>query len=111
MPERRNDEVLEREPITKKNEKLEHPRQYQVIFLNDDWTEISFVVDQLKKHFHHSEEDANAMAQEVHTSGKGIAGCYQRDIAETKAMAVMDEAKAQEFPLQVVIAPDPNSSN
>ena len=37
---------------------------------------------------------------DVHHSGAGICGLYSRDIAETKAMQVMEQARLNQHPLQ-----------
>jgi ATP-dependent Clp protease adaptor protein ClpS len=104
----KKDNVLDRDPILKRENKVERPRMWKVIFLNDDFTTIEFVIDMLKKHFHHSEEAANALAAEVHKSGQGVAGIYTHEVAETKCLEVMKEAKTKEFPLQVVMSPIKN---
>ncbi len=42
----------------------------------------------------------------VHRAGKGIAGVYTRDIAETKAVQVSDCAREYEMPLRVTAEPE-----
>jgi len=101
-----DDTVLDNSVITKREEKVKKPRMWKVIFLNDDFTTVEFVVDMLKKHFRHSEEGAVMLAQTVHTKGSAVAGVYQFEVSETKAQAVLQEAKAKEFPLQVVLQPE-----
>lgn len=107
--ENKKDNVLDRAPILKRENKVEKPRMWKVIFLNDDFTTVEFVVDMLKKYFHHSEEAAISLAAEVHKGGSGVAGVYTHEVAETKCNEVMNEAKVKEFPLQVVIAPIKNN--
>lgn len=107
--ENKRDNILDREPILKRENKVDKPRMWKVIFLNDDFTTVEFVVEMLKKYFHHSDEAANALAAEVHKGGSGIAGVYTHEVAETKCVEVMKEAKVKEFPLQVVIAPIKNN--
>jgi ATP-dependent Clp protease adaptor protein ClpS len=107
--ENKRDNVLDREPILKKDIKVEKPRMWKVLFLNDDFTTIQFVVEMLKKHFRHTEESAISIATEIHQKGNGVAGIYTFEVAETKAYEVMSEAKIKEFPLQVVIQPIKNN--
>jgi ATP-dependent Clp protease adaptor protein ClpS len=42
---------------------------------------------------------------EVHRKGKGIAGTYTHEVAETKKLITLDLAKAHEFPLKAEIEP------
>lgn len=106
-----NENLMEKDPITKKQNKVERPRMWKVIFMNDDFTEVSFVEEMLQKHFRHTYEEASAISHIIHTEGQGVAGTYQKEVAEQKAIDVINEAKAREFPLQVVIAPEAPENN
>jgi ATP-dependent Clp protease adaptor protein ClpS len=103
------DNVIDRDPISKKEIKIDKPRMWQVLFLNDDFTTVEFVIEMLKKYFHHTEEAAVTIAVEVHQTGKGIAGVYTYEVAETKVYEVMGEAKVREFPLKLVLEPIENN--
>ena len=92
--------VLEKEP------KVRRARRYCVVFYNDDYTHKWFVVHVLEQFFRMDETTATAFMMSVHEQGKGIAGVYTRDIAETKAAAIMDYARESEMPLQVTAEPD-----
>ena len=92
--------VLEREPT------VARARKYRVVFYNDDYTTKWFVVHVLERFFHMSETAATQFMLAVHRQGKGVAGVYSRDIAETKAAAVMDYAREFEMPLKVTAEPD-----
>ena len=48
---------------------------------------------------------ANLRMLTVHHKGRGIAGVYTRDIAETKAQMTMDYAVQHGFPLKVTAEP------
>lgn len=100
-----DDTVLDKDRVTEGKNKIEKPKMWQVTFLNDNFTSIDFVVEQLQKHFKKSLEQATTIAHEVHTKGSAVAGVYQFDVAETKAHAVLQEAKAREFPLQLKLSP------
>ena len=65
--------------------KLQKPRLYKVIMLNDDYTPMEFVVHVLEHYFHMDREAATRVMLTVHTEGKAVCGIYTRDIAETKA--------------------------
>ncbi len=106
MPGREEDEgagglvVLEREPKVKK------ARRWAVVFYNDHYTTKWFVVMLLQQLFRMDETTATAFMMSVHEKGRGVAGVYTRDIAETKAQACMDLAKEYEMPLMVTAEPD-----
>lgn len=95
--------VLEREPKVKK------ARRWAVVFFNDDYTTKWFVVHVLEHFFHMNETTATEFMMAVHKQGKGAAGVYTRDIAETKAAHVMEYAKESGMPLQVIAEPDDES--
>lgn len=42
----------------------------------------------------------------VHRSGRGVAGMYPRDVAETKVAQVMDHAREWQMPLLVTAEPE-----
>ncbi|HEX8791481.1 MAG TPA: ATP-dependent Clp protease adaptor ClpS [Polyangiaceae bacterium] len=92
--------VLERAP------KVARARKYAVVFYNDDYTTKWFVVQVLQQIFHMSETSATALMMAIHAKGKGIAGIYSRDIAETKADQVMRLAREFGMPLLVTAEPD-----
>ncbi len=81
------------------------PTRYAVLLSNDDYTTMEFVVEILQRFFHRSEEEAVQIMLQIHQSGKGVAGVYHFEIAETKAMQVVDYARSRGFPLQASIEP------
>jgi ATP-dependent Clp protease adaptor protein ClpS len=94
------DVVLERAP------KVARARRWCVVFYNDDYTTKWFVVHLLEQFFHMNETNATAFMMAVHEHGKGVAGIYTRDIAETKAVAVTEYAREFGMPLKVTAEPD-----
>ena len=94
-----DDVVLERDPKTAR------ARRYCVVFYNDDYTTKWFVVHVLEQFFRMNETTAMAFMMAVHEQGKGVAGLYTRDIAETKAAEVMDYARELGMPLKVTAEP------
>jgi ATP-dependent Clp protease adaptor protein ClpS len=94
------DVVLERAP------KVGRARLWCVVFWNDDYTTKWFVVHVLEHFFRMNETTATAFMMAVHQTGKGIAGVFTRDIAETKAAQVMAYAKEFGMPLMVTAEPD-----
>ncbi len=95
-----SDVVIEQDP------KARRARRWCVVFWNDDYTTKWFVVHVLEQFFHMDETTATAFMMSVHEQGKGVAGMYTRDIAETKAAAVMDFARDNGMPLKVTAEPD-----
>lgn len=85
--------------------KTAHPRRYSVLFHNDDYTTREFVVHVLMRFFGKSETEATHLMLTVHHKGRGIAGVFTRDIAETKAKQTMDYAAKHGFPLKVTAEP------
>lgn len=82
-------------------QRIAEPKRWKVIFLNDDYTPMEFVIEVLTQIFKHSEDTAKEITMEIHNSGSGIAGVYVFDIAEVKAVEVTTTARSQGFPLQV----------
>lgn len=91
------------EPI--EDTKPKHYPMWNVVLINDDYTPMDFVVEALIKYFNHTMETATLIMFDVHTNGKGIAGTYTRDVAETKAVIVMDHARSEGHPLAAGIEP------
>ena len=89
--------------LEKTREKLQVPNEYRVILLNDNYTTMDFVVIILMEVFHKSIDDAIQLMQEIHKSGKGVAGIYTWDIAITKAEQVHSVAEVNEFPLRCLV--------
>ena len=89
--------------LTREKKKVDVPKRYNVVMINDDFTPMDFVIEILIGVFGKTLDDALALTFEVHKSGKGIAGTYTRDIAETKVTKAMDLAKAEEHPFRVEV--------
>ena len=86
--------------------KSQTPRRYKVIFHNDDYTTMEFVVDCLITFFHKSETEAMHIMLTVHHKGRGVAGVYTRDIAESKVDQVHRYAEAHGMPLRLSAEPE-----
>jgi len=79
------------------------PTLYKVVLLNDDYTTMEFVMEVLRSVFDKSPAEAYQIMMHVHTNGRGIAGVYPWEVADTKAAAVVDLAREAGYPLQAVI--------
>lgn len=82
---------------------LDHPKEYHVFLMNDDYSAMEFVVDVLISLFHKSYEEAEAIMLAVHQKGKGLCGTYSYEIAETKVMQVSERARDRGFPLKATM--------
>jgi ATP-dependent Clp protease adaptor protein ClpS len=80
--------------------KTKEPRQYAVILHNDDYTTMEFVVEVLTRFFRKTHEEALAITLQVHKQGRGVAGIYSFEIAETKAFQVTELAQSRGHPLK-----------
>lgn len=88
-------------PETAVREKVRRPRRFKVVLHNDDYTTMEFVVEVLQKHFHKDQAEAIHVMLQVHHKGRGVAGVYPRQAAETKVAEVTAEARAAGFPLML----------
>ena len=77
-------------PRGKVRAKMERPRLYKVILLNDDFTLRAFVVTVLKKGFRLSEEQAHRVMLTAHRRGACVVAVFVRDIAESRAAEATD---------------------
>jgi ATP-dependent Clp protease adaptor protein ClpS len=82
-------------------QKIEEPKRWKVILLNDDTTPMEFVIEILTGIFKHTQETAKEITLEIHNTGSGVAGLYSFEIAEVKAVEATQLARASGFPLQI----------
>jgi ATP-dependent Clp protease adaptor protein ClpS len=92
-------EKLQERVRTQKKE----PTLYKVILLNDDYTTMEFVMHVLESVFGKSPAEAYRIMMHVHTNGRGEAGVYLWEVADTKAAEVLELARGAGYPLQAVV--------
>lgn len=90
--------------------KINKPPLYNVIFHNDDYTPMEFVIHVLLDVFNKNETQAVELTLEIHESGKSVVGQYIKEIAESKQKQVHDLAKQEGHPLECSIEPAPEST-
>ena len=78
------------------------PTLYKVVLLNDDYTTMEFVIHVLEEVFQKSPAESYQIMMHVHVNGRGIAGVYPWEVAETKAETVIAMARDAGFPLKAV---------
>ena len=93
-------EVLERP-----DEKIDEPELWNVFLLNDDYTTMDFVVEILEAVFMKSPAEAHGIMMHVHLHGRGFAGAYPHEVAETKLATVRELAQEAGFPLRAEMEP------
>ena len=93
-------------PDTKTRPRLERPRLYKVILLNDDYTPREFVVRVLKAVFRMSEEQSHRVMMTAHQRGSCVVAVFTRDIAESKASEATDLGRQEGYPLMFTTEPE-----
>lgn len=78
---------------------LRQPPLYKVVLVNDDYTPMEFVVEVLQTFFHLDRNKATQIMLYVHTRGKGVAGVFTYQIAETKVTQVNEYSRKNQHPL------------
>ena len=85
---------------------IEEPRQYKVIFHNDDFTTMEFVTDVLRRVFNKPADEAVTLMMRVHREGQAVVGIYSYDMAMTKASMATTMARNEGFPLNITCEPE-----
>lgn len=88
--------------VTQKG-KLQPPKMYKVMLLNDDFTPMDFVINVLQRFFSLDTEQATRIMLKVHNEGRGVCGIFPRDIAATKVEQVSAFARQNQHPLACVM--------
>ena len=89
-----------KERVSRQNQE---PKLYNVILLNDDYTTMEFVLQILETLFQKSPAEAFRIMMQVHRNGRGLAGVYTWEVAETKAEKVAASAAEAGYPLRATI--------
>jgi ATP-dependent Clp protease adaptor protein ClpS len=64
------------------------------------------VIEVLQRFFHRNETEALHIMLTVHRKGRAVAGVYSRDVAETKIVEVMHDARDRGHPLLLTTEPE-----
>jgi ATP-dependent Clp protease adaptor protein ClpS len=95
------DTVIEKKKTTSR--KLQEPKKYKVVICNDDVTPMEFVVAMLMRVFRHNQEQAYDLTMAVHNQGSAVAGVYNYEIAEQKAIDGINLARSHGYPLLIKV--------
>ena len=93
-------------PRTKVKPKVERPKLWKVILLNDDYTPREFVVVVLKSVFRMSEEAAYNVMMTAHRRGACVIAVFTKDVADTKAKEATELGKSKGYPLFFTTEPE-----
>ena len=93
-------------PRTRTKTKVERPKLWKVILLNDDYTPREFVVQVLKAVFRMNEDQAYRVMMTAHQRGACVIAVYTRDVAETKAKEATELGKSKGYPLFFTTEPE-----
>ena len=80
---------------------LEPPKDYKVIYLNDNVTTFEFVTESLVGTFSYEPSDADSKAMEINEKGAGIVALLPFEVAEQKGVEVLLTARNQGYPLEI----------
>src|SRR5262245_47615762 len=93
-------------PKTKTKPKVERPKLWKVILLNDDYTPREFVVMVLKAVFRMNEDQAYNVMMTAHQRGACVIAVFTKDVAETKAKEATELGKSKGYPLFFTTEPE-----
>jgi ATP-dependent Clp protease adaptor protein ClpS len=100
---RRQDDSSNGLAVEEAKPRLQQPPMYKVVMINDDYTPMEFVVQVLQTFFHHTREQAVQIMLQVHQAGRGVAGIFPAEVAETKVAQVNAFARKHHHPLLTVM--------
>ena len=89
----------QKDTLVKDRQRIDRPRKYKVVFYNDDFTPMNLVTSILIEVFNKGLPEAQSITMRVHKQGRGIAGVYSKEIAETKVSTTTMYARTAGFPL------------
>ena len=92
--------------LVKDRQKIDRPRKYKVVFYNDDFTPMNLVTLILMDIFNKGQHEAESITMKIHRGGKGIAGTYSKEIAETKIETTRMYARQAGYPLHAETEPE-----
>ena len=93
-------------PVEIVKPKIEQPKLWKVMLLNDDYTPREFVVEVLKAVFPTTEDQAYRIMMTAHQRGACVVAVFTKDVAETKAKEGTDMGHQKGYPLAFSTEPE-----
>jgi ATP-dependent Clp protease adaptor protein ClpS len=84
---------------------ITYPKRYNVIFLNDDYTPMDFVIQLLVEIFNKNIDQAQEITMAIHNEGSAVVGTYSREIAEQKTHEAVLACQHSGHPLEILCEP------
>lgn len=85
----------------KPNLALREPPLYKIVYINDEVTTMTFVLDSLMTFFNYTEETAMDITENIHQNGSAVVAVLPFEIAEQKEIEVTMLARKNGFPLKI----------
>tara|TARA_B100001094_G_scaffold321124_1_gene368370 strand:+ start:3804 stop:4106 length:303 start_codon:yes stop_codon:yes gene_type:complete len=92
--------------LVKDKQRIGRPKRYKVVLYNDDYTPMNLVTSILMEVFNKGNQEAYSIMMSVHKRGRGVAGVYSRQIADTKISVAKNIARENGSPLHCEAEPE-----
>lgn len=93
--------MAETKTNTRSNVKITYPNRYNVVFHNDDFTPMEFVIHLLIEVFNKNIEQSKDITMKIHTEGRAVAATYSFEVAEQKTHEASMLSRHAGHPLQI----------
>jgi len=90
---------------TRSSVKVDYPTRHNVIFHNDEFTPMEFVIHLLIEVFNKNIEQAKEITLAIHNNGRAIAATYSYEVAEQKTHEAILITRHSGHPLQITHEP------
>jgi len=90
-------------------EQIKEPPLFRVVYLNDNQTSMEFVVETLIDYFNYTAATAEQITVDIHETGAATVAVLPYELAEQKGVEVTLLARAQSYPLQIKLEPEPST--
>lgn len=94
------------DPTVETREELMRPRQFAVVIHNDDDTPFTLVEMILVDIFHFDGKAAENLAQEIDDHGSGVAGLFNKEVAEQRQYDAIEMSREHGYNLLVTVEAD-----
>jgi len=92
--------------LVKDKQRIGRPKRYKVVLYNDDYTPMNLVTSILMEVFNKGNQEAYSIMMNVHKRGRGVAGVYSKQIADTKVSVAKNIARENGSPLHCEAEPE-----